>query len=900
MTLQPGIRLGPYEIAGPLGVGGMGEVYRATDTNLKRAVAIKVLPESLATDAERLARFQREAEVLAALNHPHIAQIYGLEKSGGTTALVMELVEGPTLADRIAQGPIPVDEALPIARQVAEALEAAHEQGIIHRDLKPANIKVRPDGTVKVLDFGLAKAMEPTGTMSPGVSQSPTITSPALMTGVGALLGTAAYMSPEQARGKAVDKRADIWAFGAVLYEMLTGRRAFDGEDVTDTLAAVVLTEPKWNALPDTLTPGLRVFLRRCLEKNTKQRVADIHDVRLALEGAFDADVSTVAQAPSAVAQPLWRRALPMAVIATVAVLITGFAMRSVWPAPTPLPVSRFDYALPEGQQFRNTTRLVVAFSPSGRHFLYNGSGGLYLRTMEELQARLILGTEDGLTNPFFSPDGETVAYEQSGELKRVSISGGVPIVICATTTALFGASWGPDNRILFGQPTGILSVSASGGTPELVIKAQEGEQLDGPQLLPDGDSVLFSATTGRGATRWDQAQIAVQSLRTGERTIVLKGGSDARYLPGGHLIYAIGDTLFAVGFDADRLQVNGRAVPVVEGMMRGVTPAVTSPTANYGVSNDGTLVYATGGAPLSFGTLVWVDRNGKAEALSERQAAYRVPRISPDGARVAVAMQDPEGNEDVWMVDVKRGTHTRLTSDPGLDSMPLWTPDGIRLVFSSQRAGGASALYWMLADGSGAVEELTKATSNQGATSWLPDSTTLVFYEVGKNYDIFTVKPGESPVRFSETPVEERGPTFSPDGRWLAYSSNEVGQAEIYVTPYPGPGGRIAISTGGGRSPRWSSNGRELFYRNGRQMMVVGVELASPSIRVGTPRRLFEGDFVQELEGTGAHNYDVARDGQRFLMIAPVAGKPGEEARPRIVVVEHWLEELKRLVPTN
>ena len=899
MALSAGTRIGPYEVTGSLGVGGMGEVYRATDTNLKRAVAIKVLPESVAADAERLARFQREAEVLARLNHPNIAAIYGLERSNGVTALVMELVEGPTLADRIAQGPIPVDEALTIAKQIAEALEAAHEQGIIHRDLKPANIKVRSDGAVKALDFGLAKALEPVSGTRIDATASPTITSPAMMTGVGMLLGTAAYMSPEQARGKAVDRRTDIWAFGCVLYEMLTGKRAFAGDEVSDVLASVLAREPDWTLLPFGLSPVIGTFLKRCLHKERRQRVGDAQSLRLALDGAFETAASHVGQSVGVV-QLWWQRPLMVSgATALVAILIGGLVARNLWPTPTPLRISRFDYYLPQGQQFRNSTRSVVAFSPDSRHFVYNATGGLYLRTMEDLQGRLILGTEGGLTSPFFSPDGEAVGYEQANELKRVSISSGVPIVICATTSALFGASWGPDNMILFGQPAGIMRVSATGGTPELVIKAHEGERVDGPQLLPDRDSVLFSVTTASGTTRWDQAQIVVQSLRTGERKVVLKGGSDARYLPTGHLVYAIGDTLFAVAFDADRFEVKRGPVSLVDGIMRSITPAITSATANYGVSNDGMLIYATGGESLSIGTLVWVDRNGKAASLSERRAAYRAPRISPDGARVAVAMQTPDGNEDIWVVDVERGTHTRLTSDPTLETLPLWTPDGTRIVFSSGRAGGGAALYWMPADGSGAAEELTKATTNQGATSWLRDSTTLAFYDVGGTRDIFTVKPGESPVRFSETAPEERGPAFSPDGQWLAYSSNETGRSEIYITAYPGPGGRIAISTGGGRSPRWSSSGREMFYRNGRQMMVVTLNLG-PTIRVGTPRVLFDGDFIQELDQTSAHNYDVSRDSQRFLMVAPAAREPGAEARPRVVVVENWFEELKRLVPTN
>ncbi len=912
MALTPGTRIGPYEIQSALGAGGMGEVYRARDARLARDVALKVLPDSVADDPDRLARFQREAQVLAALKHPNIGAIYGLEESSTVRALVLELIEGDTLAERIARGAVPVDDALAIAKQIAEALEAAHEQGIIHRDLKPANVKVQPDGVVKVLDFGLAKLTQPAeaglhnrdvgaGFSRLDMTASPTITTPAMMTGVGVILGTAAYMAPEQAKGRPADKRSDIWAFGCVLYEVLSGRRAFEGEDVSDTLAAVLRGEPDWSALPRIVPATIRALLEGCLTKDRRQRIADVSTLLFVMRqpSAFSA-MSVAVPVPRA---PLWRRAVPYAAAIVVTIAAAAVVAWSLWPVAASLEISRFDQALPEGRLFRNLGRSVVAVSPDGRHIVYNATGGLYLRAIDELQARMIPGTEAGLANPFFSPDGQAVAYEQGWELKRVSISGGAPVVICAVKGGgadMFGASWGPDNMILFGQPEGIMRVSADGGTPELVIKASEGEQVDGPRVLPDGDSVLFSVTTGKGPTRWDQAQIVVQSLRTGERKVLLRGGSDARYLPTGHLVYALGETLLAVAFDADRLEVIGGPVSVVEGIMRVNAPATSSATANYSVSDDGALVYATGGVAVTVGTLAWVDRTGKAALLSDRQAPYRAPRVSPDGARVAVAMQSPDGNEDIWVVDVERGTHTRLTSDPAIDTLPLWTPDGSRIAFSSGRAGGASALYWMPADGSGAPEELTKAATNQGATSWLQDGTTLAFYDVGGSYDIFTVKPGQSPVRFSETSFQERGPAFSPDGRWLAYSSNETGPGEVYVTPYPGPGGRITISTGGGRSPRWSSSGRELFYRNGRQMMVVSVE-PEPAFRAGIPRLLFEGDYVQELGDMGGHHYDVSRDGQRFLMVVPApAEKLGETARPRIVVVQNWTEELKRRVPAN
>jgi serine/threonine protein kinase len=527
--IAPGSRIGPYEVTALIGEGGMGKVWRAHHTALKRDDALKVLPDAFASDPDRLARFAREAQVLASLNHPNIAAIHGLEEADGIKAIVMELVEGETLADRIARGPIPIDEALLIARQIAEALEAAHEQGIIHRDLKPANIKVREDGAVKVLDFGLAKALEPASAASVNSTASPTITSPALMTGVGMLLGTAAYMSPEQARGKAVDKQSDIWAFGCVLYEMLTGKRPFDGEDVTETLAAVVKTEPAWDALPDGVSPSVALFLRRCLQKNTKQRLHDIADMRLALEGAFE--TAAAPSAPSAiVARSSWRRVLPLTVSAAVAVLITGLAAWNLRPTVEPEAVSRFRYTLPEGEGFRNMGRPVMAFSSDGRHFVYNTPSGLYLRSMDGLEARLIPGTEETLTNPFFSPDGRSVGYQQGGQLKRVSLGGGAPVVICAANNP-FGVSWERDNTILFAQADGIMRVSANGGTPELVIRAKKGEQMYGPQLLPDGETVLLTTTTVTSPARWDQAQIVAQSLRTGERRLLLSGGSDARYI---------------------------------------------------------------------------------------------------------------------------------------------------------------------------------------------------------------------------------------------------------------------------------------------------------------------------------------------------------------------------------
>ncbi len=478
MALASGARLGPYEITAPLGAGGMGEVYRATDTNLKRAVAIKVLPESLASDANRLARFQREAEVLAALNHPHIAAIYGLERSDGVTALIMELVEGPTLADRIDEGAIPVEDAIAIARQIAEGLEAAHSQGIIHRDLKPANIKVRPDGSVKVLDFGLAKAPQPTGLSASGVSSSPTITSPALMTAAGVLLGTAAYMSPEQVRGTAVDKRSDIWSFGVVLFEMLTGRRAFPGDEIADVLAAVLTREPDWTWLPAGLSPDVSTLLRLCLHKDRAQRLRDIGDAWLALNGAFDRAGSRAAQI-AAPHRPAWKRALPFAATAIVGGLLTGLVAWSYRPTPDTSAMTRFEYVLPEGQQLPTTQRPAIATAADGRSFIYQTTAGVFQRALGELEPRLIPGTEEYLFAPIVSPDGQRIVFFSSSgragetntsgptQLKKIEITGGAPVILCAATLP-FGISWASDNTILFGQTAGVMRVSADGGTPTL------------------------------------------------------------------------------------------------------------------------------------------------------------------------------------------------------------------------------------------------------------------------------------------------------------------------------------------------------------------------------------------------------------------------------------------------
>ena len=634
MQLAPGTRLGPYEITGQIGAGGMGEVYRATDTNLKRTVAIKVLPEAVATESERLARFQREAEVLARLNHPNIAAIYGLEKSDGTAALVMELVEGPTLADRIAQGPIPVDEAVPIAKQIAEAVEAAHDQGIIHRDLKPANVKVREDGTVKVLDFGLAKALEPVAAGSTDATASPTITSPAMMTRVGVILGTAAYMSPEQAKGRAADKRSDVWAFGCVLFEMVAGRRAFEGEGISDTLAAVLRGEPDWTALPAIAPPEIRTLIEGCLTKDWKERIASISTVRFLLDKRR---VPAVAAPAPFRTWPRWRQVLVVTFGAAIVAAISAIVSWTVKPSTIQavLAVTRFSIPLGENQELTNLGRRAVAISPDGTQVVYVANNRLYLRSMSELEARPIPGTESlrGVTSPAFSPDGRSIVFgsgaDRTFSLKRIAVSGGTPVELCQTD-ALFGVTWGQDG-ILFGQgPQGIMRVPPEGGRPELLVEVKNGELASDPQALPDARGILFTIASGRAPGRdlGNTARIVVHTSNGSEWQTLIEGGADARYLSSGHIVYAVEGRLFAASFELRDLKVTSKPVPVLEGVARGGPTGATQ----FSVANNGSLAYIPG-PPSRSGlpqfSLATVDRTGKTELLKLPPGVYQSPRVS-------------------------------------------------------------------------------------------------------------------------------------------------------------------------------------------------------------------------------------------------------------------------------
>jgi eukaryotic-like serine/threonine-protein kinase len=912
MSVALGTRIGPYEVISIIGAGGMGEVYRATDTNLKRPVAIKVLRESIAAERERLARFQREAEVLASLNHPNIAAIYGLERSNSTTALVMELIEGPTLADRIADGPIPLDEAVSIARQIAEALDAAHEQGIIHRDLKPANVKVRSDGIVKVLDFGLAKALEPTSAGSTDAYASPTLTSPAMITRIGVILGTAAYMSPEQAKGRAADKRSDVWAFGCVLYEMLTGSRAFEGEDVSDTIAAVLRGEPDWTALPATVSPAIVALLRGCLDKDRRRRIGDLSTARFIID--HGGKLATAAALP-----PLSRiRRAASTLVAVVAV--AGIAAYATWrltrvQAPS-AQLARFTIALPTGERFTNAGVHVVALSADGSRLAYTANGRLYLRTMDQLEATPIRGTEGEVDmagrGPFFSPDGRWIGFWQDRQLKKVSITGGAPIVLCAAENP-WGVNWTTDNTILFGQSAlgagsgaaGIWRVSSEGGNPQHIVTVEADQVADSPQMLPGGGAVLFTLVR-RGD--WDAAQIVAQSLDSGKRQVVVEHGIDVRYVPTGHLVYVRDGTLFAAPFDVTTLAVTGAAVPLVEDV------AQQGPTAHFAISSHGALVYVPRDAlegPQRARTLVWIDRQGREAAIKAPPRPYFYPRLSPDGSRVALEIRDQE--HDIWILDLARETLTRLTIGPTVEGYGVWTPDGRDVIYSSGEFGGPNtprSLFRRRADGTGTIEQLTRGSVAQSPSTVAPDGTALIFREqmprrlgTGQGMDLVLLPlAGERrPRPLLQTPFDELNAEVSRDGHWLAYQSNESGRDEIYVRPFPNvDGGKRTISTNGGRQPLWARNGQELFYESTGALMSVPVRIGS-TLEAGTPRKLIDFPYVPRTaqEGIG-RMYDVSPDGQRFLMIKEIKAPDGRPPFARMIFVQNWFEELKRLAPAK
>jgi serine/threonine-protein kinase len=894
MTLV-GQKLGAYEVVAKLGEGGMGEVYRARDPKLHREVAIKVLPGLFASDPARLIRFEREAQTLAALNHPHIAQIYGVIEH--PAALVMEFVDGETLAQRLARGPLPVEDALPLARQIAAALETAHRRGIIHRDLKPANIMLTGEGVVKVLDFGLAKALDPVfdATAAPAaMANSPTFTSPATQLGV--VLGTAAYMAPEQAKGKDVDRRVDVWAFGCVFYEMLTGRRPFAGEDVTDVIAAIMRDEPDWSRLPrgrEALPPAAERYLQRCLHKNPAERVQDMGDVRLALNGAFDAVPAASGPAASAPRWNAWSLAAAI-LLAIAAGAIAGWALKRLPPQPS-APVRRLTIAPSPSIAIANNNR-DLAITPDGRTIVYFALQGafrqLFARPMDAL-VPTVLSDARGCFEPTVSPDSQWVAFsdEQSFTLRKVSLSGGSATTIASIRREMRGASWGDDDAIVYATTEGLWRVPASGGTPTSIARPDpsRGEtEYSWPEVLPGSGAIVFTITPlGTG----DKA-VAVRDLKSGATKVLIHGATNPHYSRTGHLLYVWEGALRAVRFDTGTLAIHGTPVTVAENV-----PAKAAGAADAVVSGDGTLAYIAG-AERAERRLVWIDRDGARTVLPAPLRSYAIARISPDGARIALDVR--EQLVSIWIWEIARQTLTRLTDTPLFDGMPLWSHDGRRIIFASGR-NGTQQIFTQAADGSTPAQQLFADEKLAQPSSLTPDGSHLLYRSDARgvpNSDIMmvplqgTIAP--SPVLTS--PANELNAEVSPDGHFLAYQSNESGTEEVWVRPFPNvQNGRWQISVKGGTKPAWAAGGRELYYVSpDDHLFRVDVTL-QPAFQASAPKPAIETPIWARQ---GPRTYDVSPDGRRLLIIEPLGN--AQSTTTTITVVLGEGDELKRLLPPS
>ncbi|HZQ55045.1 MAG TPA: protein kinase [Bryobacteraceae bacterium] len=867
MPVSVGSRLGPYEILSAIGAGGMGEVFRARDSKLGREVAIKVLPEAFARDSERMSRFEREAKLLATLSHPHIAAIHALDDSGSTRALVMELAEGPTLADRIASGPIPVEEAIPIARQIADALEYAHEHGVVHRDLKPANIKISRDDSVKVLDFGLAKAVQGEAEIT-NVSDSPTASLMATRSGV--LLGTAAYMAPEQVKGKPVDRRADIWAFGCVFFEMLTGKKAFAGDTVTETLANILKNEPDWSLLPAATPIHVRVLLKRCLQKDAKQRLRDIGDARISLD-------EVLAGAPEAAAsKPAPRRIFPwaitsVAVLAALALALVHFRQKPSAPA---VPM-RFQIPLPEKASFGTT----LALSPDGRHLAFtaigqDGHSHIWIRDLDSLTSRQLPGTE-GFSYPFWSPDGRSLAFHAGGKLERVDISGGSPQVIC-NAPFIFGGSWNRDGVIVFGSYGGLMKVAAGGGPPSVLIKADHSRGqsiLFYPSFLPDGRQFLYMGRKVSGP------EVYLGSLdgKREQPSKPLLSGLEAIYTAGsgsgaGHILFVRPDfTLVDQGFDASR------------GRLQGDPAMIAQSVRVFSISANGVLAYGEGNAsPLQ---LTWFDRQGKALGTVGEPSIYPSPAISPDGSTVAV----PHFDGDLWLYDLARGTRSRFTFDGKRNLFPVWSYDGKRIAFSSGREE-TPAIYQKAVNGMAQEEALDRALSGiRVPMDWSRDGRYLIEENTGSTSSIWVLplSPEQAgrarkSVPYLNDGFNEINARLSPSGRWMAYDSDETGRDEIFVQTFPKPGGKWQVSTDGATRPVWSRDGKELYFiaLDGNLVAVQVKSGSGGSFEAGAAKVLFN----PRTGPVRTDTYDVTKDG-RFLIPRVVQQSVGGP----INVVVNW-----------
>jgi serine/threonine-protein kinase len=889
LSLTIGTQLGSHEITALLGKGGMGEVYRARDLKLKREVAIKILPEEFARDADRVSRFQREAELLASLNHPNIAGIHELADANGSRYLVLELVEGETLAGRIARGPIPVAEALEIGRHICEALEAAHEKGIVHRDLKPANVKIAPEGKVKVLDFGLAK-MNELGHGPANLSQSPTMMTAASSPGL--ILGTAAYMSPEQAKGKLIDRRADIWAFGVVMVEMLTGTSLYTGETVSEVLASVIMKEPDLASLPASLPGSVVYLIRRCLEKDPKRRLRDIGEARILLS---DPTSITAVDAPPAEARRdatgnrWWIAALVGAVVVAAA-LAAILWLKATGSA---VPVVRYDVTPPGKAALELASRPAVALSPDGSRLVFvateDGIDRLYMRKRDEVEVKVIAGSE-GASDPEFSPDGRSVAFFASGALKKMSLDGAMTTL--ATGAETRGLSWIDSSTIVYtpDTETGLFEVSLNGGEPRgisMLDAAKKERSHRWPHGLPGGKAVLFTVGSQATPDDYDSSNVEALVLATGERHIILQGASMARYSAAGYLIFARGGSLHAVAFDPNRLQTSGPPMTIVQG----VAGDRTTGAVHFSIANDGTLAYTPGSAGGVY-ELVWVDRTGKVEPIGTPRGFYMDPNISRDGTKAAVTMMasGDGSNYDIWIYDFVRKTFTRLTF-AGFNETPIWSWDGKYIFYSSITLGsGKSTIFRKPADGSRDAEELISLDVRAYLRDVRPDGKAILDVVTGKSEDVVQVelKAGSKPVPLVATSFNEIAASISPDGRFLAYAANDSGRNEVYVRDLSGLGGRWQISTSGGEEPNWSPDGHELFYRNNDLLMVAAVDTRSV-FQASSPKLLVQS--IPNLRLASQVTYALDPKGGRFLMIRPVGGDVS--AQP-VRIVQNWFSELR------
>jgi eukaryotic-like serine/threonine-protein kinase len=898
MPFAPGARIGAFEILAPLGSGGMGEVYRARDTRLGREVAIKTLPEMFTADAGRVARFEREAQILAALNHPNIAAIHGVDAAGGTPVLVLELVDGESLAARLQRGRLPVAEALAIARQMVDALEAAHDRGIVHRDLKPANVMVTADDRVKVLDFGLAKFEAGVAGEAGGLTQSPTITFAATQAGV--ILGTAAYMSPEQAKGRAADKRSDVWAFGCVLYEMLTGRRAFDGEDVSDTIAAILRGAPDWSAVPPEVPPHVRQVLEHCLTKDRTARIPDISVVRFAL------DHPTVPVAPSThFGSPQARLGIALAAAAVMGAAV-GIVIGARYLARQETGARfRFTIAPPPNATFiaGNGGNVEPALAPDGKSvaFTARDAGGnilLWVRALDELSAQPLAGTE-GATYPFWSPDSRFIGYSTPGRLMKVAARGGPSQTVCTFRNAALigrGAAWSTDGVIVFnnGPNVPLYRVQASGGDPSPIGAAPDnGIYFSFPSFLPDGRTVLAFGFALGPDTRTARGVYLVP-LGGGTPTRLLDSDSSAIFAPEGYLLFLRQGSVLAQRFDPAKLALIGEPVPVAEN----VDTTFNIPGfLGFSVSTTGLLAYGMAGSAGGLLRLTWVDRGGKALGTVGPDANYRGIDLSPDDRRVAVHRHDTDTG-DVWIIDVADGRTSRFTFDPSRENVsPVWSPDG-RFVAFGTRMDGTWTMFRKLSNNSADAESLLESNSGLLPESWSPDGKAIVYVTSGAQSSSHL---GILPLAIPRTPrplgnassVEVYG-QISPDGRWLAYASTETARSEIYVRSLHGKGGKWTISTAGGEFPRWRSDGRELFYLvpSAGTIMHVDVSSNGDTFEAGRPGDLFESGFISFRHGAGPyHAYAVSRDGQRFLIPRPPGGATSQSA----AIVVNWAATLPK-----